>query len=872
MAFHDCAWTPLSWRPIKRLDQSLRAAGTTRRILGAIGVAILIDVAGARVARAGTEQWSAVFATLRIETCFEPVAMGNAVPLIAVSPHDPALVLTCGLGRSDRGGAGWRPDMDPLTSPSFSRNDPALAYAVEPESLRLIRSSDRAATWQPVEAFDRASAVWTADDGRVYVIGDGRGGPGLHVGSDAGGDWRDISPQIDWGGEVKRASLNSLAVGTGEEPVLYASTGGDDKDLGIFRSRDDGATWRQLSGYVWNTGAFIEGPTDVLQLALHPDSDERLYAIQRSGPDDLWLTDDGGDHWTRRGIPFIALAIFPLPWSEHRLLASARNGIWYSESEGRDWLQAEGVDGPVYGLAADPSDPRRIFALGDTGLWRSMDGGRSWVAAFDARLRVMPTREEPLRILWRASDPRVVDALLPLDDEHLAVHRSEDGGWTWHALPSPVTTEGWLAGPPDVVQTLVLIDPARSGYWLSEDGGDQWERIDEPCQLSELHFGSRASGLVYALCEHDAISQVYSSQDGGRSWLAAGLGLPPAAEENPGLLAVAPTDPSRLYVGYEDVDGLALFTSSNAARRWEPAAGRGSPKAGWPWALAVSPIDPKQLILLGSDGVFESRNAGDDWTMLAPLPDEEGSDVFVQRWLLDFVQDDPNSLLALGPGLQRSSDGGRTWTSLLSSDPTDDSALSWLRVTAAAADPGGSGTILAMDDGALGAAIYHYQWQAAANRLRTYLPAGAALGLPTDREPTPVFAAATTSQSGWVELALRDDAPTDEAGELLPVAVQIELPEAAPHEPSVVVLQLDDTVLATLDSVATLGVRWSGERVADCLAGVGAALPAPCVFERRALAGSSQIKLRVTGSGTLRLDHLGPVSSSHRIFLPTVGG
>jgi hypothetical protein len=104
-----------------------------------------------------------------------------------------------------------------------------------PPALGLTESRDGGLTWSPVSLEGKADFhVLRAAGKRVYGF-DGHAG-GLQVSADGGRTWkaRDVpSPLIDLAVDVKQPRL------------LIATT-----EQGVFRSRDDGRSWKQMSSVI----------------------------------------------------------------------------------------------------------------------------------------------------------------------------------------------------------------------------------------------------------------------------------------------------------------------------------------------------------------------------------------------------------------------------------------------------------------------------------------------------------------------------------------------------------------------------------------------------------------------------------------------
>jgi photosystem II stability/assembly factor-like uncharacterized protein len=177
---------------------------------------------------------------------------------------------------------------------------------------------------------------------------------------------------------------------------------------------------------------------------------------------------------------------------------------------------------------------------------------------------------------------------------------------------------------------------------------------------------------------------VWKTTNGGYSWKAI---LPHADTASIGAIALAPSDPSLVWVGTgednprDDVlDGGGVYFSPDGGKTWKF---RGLRHAGQISAMVVDPTNPKIVFacVLGNlwkgspeRGVYRSTNEGKTWTRVLATNDHAGCSTLayepgnpeVMIAGLWYVHRFPWKLVSGGPGggLYRSTDGGKTWTKL----------------------------------------------------------------------------------------------------------------------------------------------------------------------------------------------------------------
>lgn len=111
--------------------------------------------------------------------------------------------------------------------------------------------------------------------------------------------------------------------------------------LGLFRSADGGATWRES-----DTGVALWKQGDLLNLAVDPTDPNRVLVSISNGFLNGW-------------------------------------GLFRTTDGGTSWKQLPNVpsqNGPCTALAFDPQRPATVYALCWSGAYRSLDGGTSWSA------------------------------------------------------------------------------------------------------------------------------------------------------------------------------------------------------------------------------------------------------------------------------------------------------------------------------------------------------------------------------------------------------------------------------------------------------------------------------------------------------------
>ena len=300
-----------------------------------------------------------------------PANMGGRVDDFAVVESDPNVVYagfaSGGVWKTINAGTTWEPIFD---------NE-----AVSTIGCVAIAPSDPSIVWVGTgEVNNRQSSSW---------------GNGVYKSTDAGRTWKHM-------GLAETHNIGSVVVHPADPNVVYvAALGrlwGPNKERGVYKTADGGATWKQV--------LFVNEDTGVVDLVADPESPDTLYAAayQRrrtvfgfngSGPGSgIYKTTDGGATWTKldqrpalgerdgeRDGPDRAGRLPRQPAIVYALVEHANGGIFRSEDRGETWTKMSATNPrPMYysKVRIDPNNDLRIWVLGAP-MFYSEDGGRTFV-------------------------------------------------------------------------------------------------------------------------------------------------------------------------------------------------------------------------------------------------------------------------------------------------------------------------------------------------------------------------------------------------------------------------------------------------------------------------------------------------------------
>ena len=217
--------------------------------------------------------------------------------------------------------------------------------------------------------------------------------------------------------------------------------------------------------------------------------------------------------------------------------------------------------------------------------------------------------------------------------------------------PSGSTQQQASAGLPDTPDYhSLLVSPTNPrklvlgthyGLYGSSDGGHHW-RFDALSGNDAMNL-ARPTGRTVWLAGHLVFKK---STDGGRTWTdVRPSGLPSLDIHG---FAVDPRNPRTLYAA---VAGQGLYRSRDGGRSFSLAS---QEVGGSVMALAVLP-DSRVLAGDMQRGLLESRDGGTGWKPR----------LRAQLMGLAVNPSDPRRILATGQGIALSTNGGRSWRSVL---------------------------------------------------------------------------------------------------------------------------------------------------------------------------------------------------------------
>ncbi|MGD0294635.1 MAG: transcriptional regulator [Terracidiphilus sp.] len=504
----------------------------------------------------------------------------------------------------------------------------ARAFAVvpgEPHHLYLgttnswlYESMDGGASWRRLSKLDAADdlvldhiVVDAANPATIFAAAwklDQPGG-GLWMSRDSGRSWSAVEG-------LRGQSIRAFAQAPSESKILIAGT-----LEGVFRSRDWGATWTQISP------AGSREIHEVESLAIDPADPNVVYAGTWHLP---WKTTDGGKNWhnIKKGVidDSDVFSIIIDPAQPKIVFASACSGIYKSENAAELFRKIQGIPSEARRtrvLKQDPGNREVVYAGTTEGLYKTVDGGKHFK---------------------RMTGPEVIvnDVFIdPGDSKHVlmatdrgGVLQSRDAAASFVATNEGFSgrkVEALLVDRENQAQIFagVVNDKEYGGAFVSSDGGAHWEQIADGLEgrdvfaLAESPEGTIVAGTnhgIFALEENAEKGDAPGFHWSSRSTIQNTL-VKTATETHYGKrvnIEKQVKDTRREMEGLVralDLSGEAwlaatpggVFTSRDKGESWQ-----GGPVMGAGDYLAVA-AHGAQLTAARKDGVVFSTDGGESW-------------------------------------------------------------------------------------------------------------------------------------------------------------------------------------------------------------------------------------------------------------------
>ena len=619
---------------------------------------------------------------------------GGRVVAVAGDPVNPMVFYfgACagGVWKTTDGGTYWDNVSDGFFNTAsvgaiaVAPSDPNVIYAGMGESCirgdvtygdGVYKSTDGGQTWANMGLSDTRHIsrvrVHPADPDLVYVAALGHAyGPnderGIFRSRDGGKNWERVLFRSE------NAGAADLSLDPNNPRILYAAiwqtrrtpwsliSGGPES--GIFKSADGGDTWTEITDNPGLPGG-LKGRIGV---AMSPAKPGRVWATIEAEDCGVYRSDNGGDTWELvsdnrdlQGRPWYYQHVFADPQDADTVWI-LNYQCWKSVDGGRNFNRVTTPHGDDHDLWIDPNNPLRMIEGNDGGACVSFNGGESWSTIYNQLTG---------QFYHLTTDNRFPHRVYGTQQDNTAISvpsRTHKGAIPWGDCYVVGNSEsGHIALHPDDPDTVI------SGAIGSSAGGGG----------NMLHY-DHATGQVRIITVWPELYSGWGAKDMKYrfQWTYP--------------IMFSPHEPQTLYVA-----GNLVFRSTDLGSSWHPFSPdltRHDPStlepSGGPitkdtsgaeiyatiFAFVESPHEQGVFWAGSDDGlVHVSRNGGADWAPVTPpdLPewtlicmievsphDRATAYIAATRYKLDDTR----------PLLYRTTDYGRTWTSITGGLPDDD--------------------------------------------------------------------------------------------------------------------------------------------------------------------------------------------------------
>ncbi|MCI0508190.1 MAG: exo-alpha-sialidase, partial [Gammaproteobacteria bacterium] len=432
---------------------------------------------------------------------------------------------------------------------------------------------------------------------------------GIWRSNDSGKTWEQLADGLP-DSSLTDFNRTSLAIAPSRPDTIYAiAARGFDAVLGVFRSDDMGATWRNIAGKHFKDEVQMSYGSAI---AVHPTDPEFVIC----GGVDLHVTKNGGASWTqvsrwdaRRGASRYAHAdhhalVMPAA-APGRIYDGNDGGLDVSEDNGSKWEnRSDGLAITMYydldvatsnsnyfgGGAQDNGTlitvsgehDNHFELLGGDGGWMIFhpDNENHVYASYQFLniYRIIgssytdispPASESEKYSVWMA-----FTAMNPDDPDELftgskRVWRTRNRGNSWKAVSSYLDNSPIYAiEVAEAATNQIYVGTTNGGFFRSLDSGDSWSANLASAELpgkiiTRIESSPDDGNLLYATIGGFNNAHVFQSMDGGLTWKDIDRGKLPDVPHN--AVVVQSDNPDRVYVAND----VGVFASMNRGKSWQ---------------------------------------------------------------------------------------------------------------------------------------------------------------------------------------------------------------------------------------------------------------------------------------------------------------
>jgi photosystem II stability/assembly factor-like uncharacterized protein len=467
----------------------------------------------------------------------------------------------------------------------------------------------------------------------------GATGGGVWKTTDGGANWKCVSD-----GFLGSSSVGALALATSDPNVVYAGMGETDirgnisMGDGVYRSTDAGATWKHIG---------LKATQSIGKIIVHPQNPDIVYVAAmghifgKNKERGVYRSTDGGATWKqilfkndKTGAITLAMdpnnprILYAALWEAYRAphemsSGGEGSGVWKSVDGGETWTDIsrnpglpKGILGKI-GIAVSPVQSNLVWAIVENdngGVFRSDDAGKTW-------RRVNEDRNLRQRAWYYSrifADPRNPETVFVTN---VQLWKSIDGGKTFQSIETMHGDHHDLWINPTTPDQMIVADDG--GASVSFNGGATWTTQDIPtAQMYHVAVDNQIPYRIYGAQQDNTSVSIASRSESGeitvRDWF-------PTAGGESGYITPHPAKPHIVfggsYGGFMTKHNLRTAQQQNVSPFPEEVIGEPSSnrkyRFQWTYPIVFSPHDANTLYAT-AQVVFRSRDEGRSWEIISP--------------------------------------------------------------------------------------------------------------------------------------------------------------------------------------------------------------------------------------------------------------
>ena len=608
---------------------------------------------------------------------------GGRVLAVTGVPGDPETyyfgAVAGGVWKTTNGGLTWTPMTDKtgimsVGAIAVAPSDPNIVYAGTGESCirgnisygdGMYKSVDGGKTWTHIGLEDsqhiarilvhpqNPDIVYVAALGHAYGSNEMRG---VFKSNDGGKTWQKTlfkdnkTGAIDLVFDPNNPHILFAALWQAQRTPWSLTSGGPGS--GLYRSGDDGATWKRLEGH-----GLPDGVLGRIGVSVSGADGNRVYAIIEAEKGGIYRSEDAGESWQliNPDHRFTQRA-----WYFHHIFADPKSldtvyvlntSVARSKDGGKTFELIRAPHGDNHGLWIDVTHPQWMIVGNDGGASVTHDSGKSWTTVYNQPTaqfyHVATDNAVPYRVYGAQQDNSTV--AIASRSDGFAIDRPD-----WYSVGGGES--GFVV--PDLKDPLVTYAGSYDGLITRFDKKNGQEQDISSWPLNPM--GSGAAELKHRF-----------------QWTAP--------------ILASPNDPNVLYHGSE-----AVFKTTDGGMTWTAISGdltrndkSKQQSSGGPltqdntsveyydtvFALSESPVE-KGVLWAGTDDglVHITRDGGQHWANVTSKEFGEWSLVSLieaspHAGGMAYVAVDRHKLDDYRPYIFKTTDYGKSWTKITSGLP-----------------------------------------------------------------------------------------------------------------------------------------------------------------------------------------------------------